>query len=72
MDEDINSEFLKLPSVYIAYIGITDKEANGNEEKLDVPVYQTFDRERLISSFSLLVRGEKNKLVIMGTAIALS
>jgi len=40
--------------------------------KLDVPVYHTFEREKLICFLGLPIQGDKNKLIIKGTAIALS
>lgn len=66
--EDAN-EFINLPSIYVAYK--PKSEGHSAEGKIDVPVYQTFERERVISEFRLSYT-DKNKLIIMCTAIALT
>merc|ERR1712224_1154444 len=67
-----NKEFSNLPPIYIAYIPKDAQEPYSNMKKLDVPVYHTFEREKLICFLGLPYEGDKNKLIIKGTAIALS
>lgn len=70
-NSDENKEFTNLPPIYIAYIPKNAKEPYADMPKLDVPVYDTFIREKLICCLGLPYQGDKNKLIIKGTAIAL-
>lgn len=40
-------------------------------DKVDVPVYQTFEREKLVCNFRLAYSGDRNIKIIQGAAVAL-
>lgn len=65
-------EFVKLENIYVAFIGKDAAEPYPQEQKIELPVYSTFERERLICEFRLPYKGDKNNLIIMGSAIALT
>lgn len=66
------SEIIQLPACAITWIPKSDPEPAPADKTVEIPVYHTLDREKLLCTFKMLNTGSSAERIISGVALFLN